>query len=86
MFDGSIRRRPVGGCRAAGLGFFALAEVKRFNDWSTTAQGRPPPLIATARAAGAEGVALIPRNDGAGLGNGERQANLRIARASSSRC
>ncbi|WP_296373245.1 TIM barrel protein [Yoonia sp.] len=36
-------------------------------------------MIATAKAAGAETISLIPRNDGTGLGNGERQANLRVA-------
>ena len=36
-------------------------------------------LIATAKASGAETISLIPRNDGTALGNGERQANLRIA-------
>ena len=33
----------------------------------------------TARACEAEAVALIPRNDNGGKGNGERQANLRLA-------
>ena len=33
-------------------------------------------LIATATAAGAETISLIPRNDGQGIGDGERQANL----------
>jgi 2-keto-myo-inositol isomerase len=32
-----------------------------------------------ARAAGAEAVSLIPRNDNQGMGNGERQAALRVA-------
>jgi 2-keto-myo-inositol isomerase len=36
-------------------------------------------LMRLARACGAEAVALIPRNDNGGMGNGERQANLRVA-------
>jgi 2-keto-myo-inositol isomerase len=79
LFDGRDPAEAGRMLRDAGLRLFALAEVKRFNDWSDSRAEEAAALIATARAAGAEGVALIPRNDGAGLGNGERQANLRIA-------
>lgn len=64
---------------AAGLRLLALAEVKAFNDWSDDKRREAEALIAIAAAAGAEAVALIPRNDGFGRGNGERQANLRMA-------
>lgn len=79
LFDGLDPAEAGRRLRAAGLRFFALAEVKCFNDWSDLRAEEAAALIETARAAGAEGVALIPRNDGGGLGNGERQANLRIA-------
>lgn len=36
-------------------------------------------LMRIAKAAGAEAVSLIPRNDNLGMGNGERQAALRVA-------
>jgi 2-keto-myo-inositol isomerase len=62
-----------------GLRLLALAEVKRFNDWSDEKAGEAGALMAIAKAAGAEAVSLIPRNDGQATGNGERQANLRVA-------
>ena len=62
-----------------GLRLLALAEVKRFNDWSGAKAAAARALIQTAVACGAEAVSLIPRNDGLALGNGERQAHLRVA-------
>jgi 2-keto-myo-inositol isomerase len=65
--------------RDRGLRLLAVAEVKRFNDWSADKAAEAEALIRIARAAGAEAVSLIPRNDGLGTGNGERQAALRVA-------
>ncbi|MBF9033077.1 TIM barrel protein [Rhodobacterales bacterium HKCCE2091] len=79
LFDG---RAPVEAgqmARDRGLRILAVAEVKRFNDWGPERAAEAEALIGIARDAGAEAVALIPRNDGLGLGNGERQANLRLA-------
>ena len=53
--------------------------MKRFNDWSVDKEAEALALMKIARAAGAEAVSLIPRNDNLGMGNGERQANLRVA-------
>jgi 2-keto-myo-inositol isomerase len=79
LFDG--RDPVVAGnmARDAGLRLLAVAEVKRFNDWSDEKRAEALDLIRIAAAAGAEAVSLIPRNDNLGLGNGERQANLRVA-------
>jgi 2-keto-myo-inositol isomerase len=65
--------------RDSGLRLLAVAEVKRFNDWSTDKEAEALALMQIAKAAGAEAVSLIPRNDNLGMGNGERQANLRVA-------
>ncbi len=65
--------------RAKGLRLLALAQINRFNDWSGDRADSALSLMKIARAAGAETVCLIPRNDGMGMGNGERQANLRLA-------
>jgi 2-keto-myo-inositol isomerase len=65
--------------RAAGLRLLAVAEVKRFNDWSDDKAAEALALMQIAKAAGAEAVSLIPRNDNQGMGNGERQAALRVA-------
>lgn len=79
LFDGADPAEAGTAVRARGLRLLVLAEVKSFNDWSEARRAEAAALIATAKAAGAEAVALIPRNDGRGLGNGERQANLRVA-------
>jgi len=63
----------------AGLEILALAEITSFNDWSDDKAREVDQLMSAATACGARGISLIPRNDGYGLGNGERQANLRIA-------
>ncbi len=79
MFDGLTAE--VAGRRAedANVEILTIAEVKAFNDWSDEKAEEADRLMQIAAACGSKGVTLIPRNDGLGLGNGERQANLRIA-------
>ena len=79
LFDGLDPKAAGALARAKGLRLLAVAEVKRFNDWSTTKANEALALIRIAKAAGAEAVSLIPRNDNLGMGNGERQAALRVA-------
>jgi 2-keto-myo-inositol isomerase len=79
LFDGMPPAEGGAFVRDAGLRLLAVAEVKRFNDWSPDKEAEALALLRIAKAAGAEAVSLIPRNDNLGLGNGERQANLRVA-------
>ncbi|MBI1416436.1 MAG: TIM barrel protein [Limimaricola sp.] len=79
LFDGMAPEAAGERARAAGLRILALAEVKRFNDWSADKAAEARALMRIAVASGAEAVSLIPRNDNQGMGNGERQAKLRIA-------
>jgi len=79
LFDGMPPEAAGDAARARGLRLLAVAEVKRFNDWSGAKAAEALALIGIARAAGAEAVSLIPRNDNQGMGNGERQAALRVA-------
>ncbi|TNC69141.1 TIM barrel protein [Rubellimicrobium roseum] len=79
LFDGLAPEAAGELAREKGLRILALAEVKRFNDWSDAKRDEALALMKTAQACGAEAVALIPRNDNGGMGNGERQANLRVA-------
>jgi 2-keto-myo-inositol isomerase len=79
LFDGATPQTGGQMARDAGLRLLAVAEVKRFNEWSDDRATEALALIRIAHAAGAEAVALIPRNDNGGRGNGERQANLRLA-------
>ena len=79
LFDGMDPAEGGALVRENGLRLLAVAEVKRFNDWSAEKEAEALALMKIARAAGAEAVSLIPRNDNQGMGNGERQANLRVA-------
>ncbi len=79
LFDGLDPAEAGAMARDKGLRLLAVAEVKRFNEWSDAKAGEALALILVARAAGAEAVSLIPRNDNGGMGNGERQGALRVA-------
>jgi len=79
LFDGMAPEAAGDLAREKGLRILALAEVKRFNDWSDDKREEAWALMKIAVACGAEAVSLIPRNDNLGMGNGERQANLRLA-------
>lgn len=79
LFDGMDAGEAGAFIRDNGLRLLAVAEVKRFNDWSPEKEAEALALMRIAQAAGAEAVSLIPRNDNLGMGNGERQANLRVA-------
>jgi 2-keto-myo-inositol isomerase len=79
LFDGMTPGKAGTLARERGLRLLAVAEVKRFNDWSDTKAQEALALIKIAQAAGADAVSLIPRNDNLGMGNGERQAALRVA-------
>ena len=75
LFDGMAPGAAGDLARSRGLRLLAVAEVKRFNDWSDQKAVEALSLMRIAQAAGAEAVSLIPRNDNLGMGNGERQAN-----------
>jgi len=64
LFDGADPAVVGAAVKARGLRFLALAEVKMFNDWSEAKRAEALALMQIARAAGAEAVSLIPRNDG----------------------
>ncbi|PZQ95977.1 MAG: sugar epimerase [Cereibacter sphaeroides] len=79
LFDGMDPAAAGELARSRGLRLLAVAEVKRFNDWSDDKAAEALALMKVASAAGAEAVSLIPRNDNLGMVNGERQAALRVA-------
>jgi 2-keto-myo-inositol isomerase len=79
LFDGMTPQAAGALARAKGLRLLAVAEVKRFNDWSDAKAAEALALMRIAQGAGVEAVSLIPRNDNLGMGNGERQAALRVA-------
>lgn len=79
LFDGMTPGEAGQMVRARGLRLVGLSQVYPFNSWDAARREEVAALIDTAVAAGAETISLIPRNDGTGGANGERQANLRIA-------
>ncbi|MCU0911353.1 MAG: TIM barrel protein [Rhodobacteraceae bacterium] len=79
LFDGADPADGGAMARDRGLRLLGMSQVYPFNAWSDAIRAEVRDLIANARASGAETISLIPRNDGQGVANGERQANLRIA-------
>lgn len=79
LFSGEPAEAVGRAAREKGLRIIGLSQVYPFNSWSDAIREEVSVLIATAKACGAETISLIPRNDGKGTGNGERQANLRLA-------
>jgi 2-keto-myo-inositol isomerase len=81
LFEGDAPEKVAAKARERGLRIVGLSQVYPFNAWSDAVRGKVEALIAAALAAGAETISLIPRNDGEGLSEGERQANVRTALA-----
>ncbi len=79
LFDGMDAASAGRMTRDKGLRLVGLSEVYPFNHWTAEREAAVRALIDTAKAAGAETINLIPRNDGIGIADGERQANLRTA-------
>ena len=79
LFDGITPADAGAMARGKGLRILAVAEVKRFNDWSSDKAVEALALMKIAQAAGAEAVSLIPRNDNLVMGEVERRAALHTA-------
>jgi 2-keto-myo-inositol isomerase len=79
LFDNLSPEQAGEMVRARGLRFLGLSQVYPFNNWDDMRAAEVAALIDTAKRAGAETISLIPRNDGTGGAEGERQANLRVA-------
>ncbi len=79
LFDGMAPEEAGAMARDKGLRILSVAEVTRFTAKDEGVRAEAQQLIRIAAAAGAEAVSLIPCNDNRGLGDGERQDNLRTA-------
>ncbi|MFY0620877.1 MAG: TIM barrel protein [Pelagimonas sp.] len=79
LFSGDAPSKVRELAHAKGLRILGLSEVKMFNVWDSTKAQEARALLTIAKEIGAETISLIPRCDGLGCGNGERQANLRLA-------
>ncbi|MCB2137271.1 MAG: TIM barrel protein [Rhodobacteraceae bacterium] len=79
LFDGMAAEAAGDMARARGLRLVGLSQIYPFNAWTPQIEQAVRDLVAIAKTAGAETISLIPRNDGQGTANGERQGKLRVA-------
>lgn len=63
----------------AGVSIISVNALQRFNEWTPTREAEAIALADYARNCGAKALVLVPKNDGTGRANGERQGNLRVA-------
>ena len=63
FFDGGDPKAVGDYARSKGLRLLGLSEAYGFNAWSDTMRAKVQMLIDQAKAAGAESISLIPRND-----------------------
>ncbi|MDX3978310.1 TIM barrel protein [Shinella sp.] len=62
-----------------GVTIISINALQRFNEWTPARAVEAKELIDYASACGARALVLVPKNDGTGQADGERQANLREA-------
>lgn len=60
-----------------GVTIISINALQRFNEWNAARAAEAQELIDYAGASGAKALVLVPKNDGTGCADGERQANLR---------
>lgn len=81
LFDGDSLEAVRQLAGDEGMQITGLAQLERFNEWNAERAKQAAELIKTAAAIGAAGIGLIPVNDGTGVAEGARQANLKNALA-----
>ncbi len=79
LFGGDAPAVVKAAAAQRGLRILGLAQLTMFNDWSEAKRAEGEALMKIAAAIGAEGIALIPRNDGIGCEDGVRQAALKAS-------
>lgn len=81
LFDGDDGKAVGVAAAERGIRIVGLSQVYPFNSWTDAIRDEVAALIRNAKACRAETVSLIPRNDGTGMADGERQENARRALA-----
>ncbi|QKK34104.1 TIM barrel protein (plasmid) [Rhizobium indicum] len=77
IFDGTKPEVIRQAAARHGLTIISINALQRFNEWNATRAAEAQELIDYAGASGAKALVLVPKNDGTGCADGERQANLR---------
>jgi 2-keto-myo-inositol isomerase len=62
-----------------GVEIFTINALQRFNEWTPAREKEATDLIRYAADCGSAALILVPKNDGTGRADGERQANVRTA-------
>ncbi|MBC7151309.1 MAG: TIM barrel protein [Rhizobium sp.] len=81
ILDGTAPGEIRGLADDRGIEIISINALQRFNEWTEARAREADELIAYARDCGAKALVLVPKNDGTGLEDGERQRNLREALA-----
>lgn len=79
ILDGTTPEAVAALAERHGVTVISINALQRFNEWSPARAGEAGALIDYAAACGARALVLVPKNDGTGRADGERQANLREA-------
>ena len=76
LFEGAPSVLVSASAQTAGIRLLGLSQLEMFNDWSDAKGQEAEALMGIAKELGAESISLIPRNDGEGCEDDERQRNL----------
>lgn len=79
ILDGTTPAEVKALAERHGVTIISINALQRFNEWTPARAAEAGDLIGYAAACGARALVLVPKNDGTGQADGERQANLREA-------
>lgn len=79
ILDGTPPATVKAAAEATGITIISINALQRFNEWTPAREAEAIQLADYARDCGARALVLVPKNDGTGRANGERQGNLRVA-------
>jgi 2-keto-myo-inositol isomerase len=79
ILDGTTPSEVKSLAERHGVTIISINALQRFNEWTPARTAEAGELIDYAAACGARALVLVPKNDGTGQADGERQANLREA-------
>lgn len=77
IIDGTSPETVAQAAQRHGATIVSINALQRFNEWNATRADEARELIEYAKACGAQALVLVPKNDGTGRADGERQENLR---------
>ncbi|CCM78554.1 TIM barrel protein [Rhizobium mesoamericanum] len=77
IIDGTSPGAVAKAARHHGMTILSINALQRFNEWNARRADEALTLIEYAKACGAQALVLVPKNDGTGRADGERQDNLR---------